>query len=162
MPAAIHGIEDLSQKLQAISDKKTIKRIASSSMRQAMNIVRDAARDRAKRIDNPMTPERIWREIMVQNGRSRKPGVFVMRVGVRGGAMIPYTNNAENRRAGRVGKSYRGDGRVFYWRFLEFGTSRQPATPFLRPALSENLQPVTEKFVQDFRIKLDAVIGARG
>ena len=27
-----------------------------------------------------------------------------MRVGVRGGARIPYTNNAQNRRSGRVGK----------------------------------------------------------
>lgn len=53
-----------------------------------------------------------------------------MRVGVRGGARIPYTNNAQNRRSGRVGKTYQADGRVFYWRFLELGTSRQPATPF--------------------------------
>ena len=53
-----------------------------------------------------------------------------MRVGVRGGAQVPYTNNAHNRRSGRVGKTYQADGRVYYWRFLELGTSRQPATPF--------------------------------
>ncbi|WP_151768895.1 HK97-gp10 family putative phage morphogenesis protein [Acinetobacter colistiniresistens] len=159
MPAPIHGIEDFSEKMKAIGDKKTIKRIVNSSMRQAMNIVRDAARQRARRLDNPNTPERVWREIMVQNGKSRKSGAFVMRVGVRGGAKIPYTNNAQNKRSGKAGKSYVGDGRVFYWRFLEFGTSRQPATPFMRPALHENIQPVTDKFVQVFRLQLTAVLG---
>ncbi len=50
---------------------------------------------------------------MVQNGRSRNKNTLVMRVGVRGGARIPYTNNAQNRRAGRVGQTYQADGRVF-------------------------------------------------
>ena len=66
---------------------------------------------------------------MVQNGRSRNKTLWLC-AGVRGGARIPYTNNAQNRRAGRVGQTYQADGRVFYWRFLELGTSRQPATPF--------------------------------
>ena len=58
-------------------------------------------------------------------------GVEIKHFGyARGGARIPYTNNAQNRRAGRVGQTYQADGRVFYWRFLELGTSKQPATPF--------------------------------
>ncbi|MFX4744348.1 HK97-gp10 family putative phage morphogenesis protein, partial [Acinetobacter baumannii] len=86
------------------------------------------------------TPEKIWKEIVVQNGRSRNKNTLVMRVGVRGGARIPSTNNAQNRRSGRVGKTYQTDGRVFYWRFLELGSSRQPATPFLSPALYEKIE----------------------
>lgn len=27
---------------------------------------------------------------------------------------------------------------AFYWRFVEFGTSKMPARPFLRPAIAEN------------------------
>lgn len=162
MQVQIHGLEEVSRKMRAIGDQKTIKRIARSAMRQAMNIVRDDARQRAKRLDDPITPQRIWREIVVQNGKSRNSSTLRMRVGVRGGSQIPYANNAQNRRTGRVGQTYQADGRVFYWRFLEFGTSRQPATPFLRPALSENTQQVTEKFVQVFKFQLDAVIGARG
>ncbi|WP_192957017.1 HK97-gp10 family putative phage morphogenesis protein, partial [Acinetobacter baumannii] len=95
-----------------------------------------------------------------QNGRSRNKNTLVMRVGVRGGARIPYTNNAQNRRSGRVGKTYQTDGRVFYWRFLELGTSRQPATPFLRPALYENIEQITDKFVQVFNFELSVVLGA--
>ncbi|MCJ9291679.1 HK97-gp10 family putative phage morphogenesis protein, partial [Acinetobacter baumannii] len=130
------------------------------AMRQAMNIARDEARQKVKRLDDPTTPEKIWKEIVVQNGRSGNKNTLVMRVGVRGGARIPYTNNAQNRRSGRVGKTYQTDGRVFYWRFLELGTSRQPATPFLRPALYENIEQITDKFVQVFNFELSVVLGA--
>ena len=44
---------------------------------------------------------------------------------------------------------------VFYWRFLEFGTSRQPATPFLRPALSNNIDAITNKFSEVFSAEID-------
>ncbi|EXD15142.1 hypothetical protein J479_2627 [Acinetobacter baumannii 1297] len=129
-------------------------------MRKGMNLVRDKARAKVKQLDDPSTPQKIWKEIVVQNGRSRNKNYLVMRVGVRGGARVPYTNNAQNRRAGRVGKTYQIDLSVFYWRFLEFGTSRQPATPFLRPALYENIEQVTDIFVQVFKFELDVVLGA--
>ncbi|EMU9144685.1 HK97-gp10 family putative phage morphogenesis protein [Acinetobacter baumannii] len=160
MATQIHGLDDALRKMRAIGNEKTVKRIARKAMRQAMNIVRDEARQKVKRLDDPTTPEKIWKEVVVQNGRSRNKNALVMRVGVRGGARIPYTNNAQNRRAGRVGKTYQSDGRVFYWRFLELGTSRQPATPFLRPALYENIEQVTDKFVQVFKFELDVVLGA--
>ncbi|HBI2536797.1 HK97-gp10 family putative phage morphogenesis protein, partial [Acinetobacter baumannii] len=157
MATQIHGLEPALRKMQAIGNEKTVKRIARKAMRQAMNIARDEARQKVKRLDDPTTPEKIWKEIVVQNGRSRNKNTLVMRVGVRGGARIPYTNNAQNRRSGRVGKTYQTDGRVFYWRFLELGTSRQPATPFLRPALYENIEQITDKFVQVFNFELSVV-----
>ncbi|AFI96256.1 hypothetical protein C7G54_12455 [Acinetobacter baumannii] len=160
MATQIHGLEPALRKMQAIGNEKTVKRIARKAMRQAMNIARDEARQKVKRLDDPTTPEKIWKEIVVQNGRSRNKNTLVMRVGVRGGARIPYTNNAQNRRSGRVGKTYQTDGRVFYWRFLELGTSRQPATPFLRPALYENIEQITDKFVQVFNFELSVVLGA--
>ncbi|AZC06192.1 hypothetical protein DKE44_010225 [Acinetobacter nosocomialis] len=160
MATQIHGLEPALRKMRAIGNEKTVKRIARKAMRQAMNIARDEARQKVKRLDDPTTPEKIWKEIVVQNGRSRNKNTLVMRVGVRGGARIPYTNNAQNRRAGRVGQTYQADGRVFYWRFLELGTSKQPATPFLRPALYENIEQITDKFVQVFNFELSVVLGA--
>ncbi|QLB35719.1 HK97 gp10 family phage protein [Acinetobacter baumannii] len=160
MTTQIHGLEPALRRMRAIGNEKTVKRIARKAMRQAMNIARDEARQKVKRLDDPTTPEKIWKEIVVQNGRSRNKNTLVMRVGVRGGARIPYTNNAQNRRAGRVGQTYQADGRVFYWRFLELGTSKQPATPFLRPALYENIEQVTDKFVQVFNFELSVVLGA--
>ncbi|EMD5946029.1 HK97-gp10 family putative phage morphogenesis protein [Acinetobacter baumannii] len=160
MATQIHGLEPALRRMRAIGNEKTVKRIARKAMRQAMNIARDEARQKVKRLDDPTTPEKIWKEIVVQNGRSGNKNTLVMRVGVRGGARIPYTNNAQNRRSRRVGKTYQTDGRVFYWRFLELGTSRQPATPFLRPALYENIEQITDKFVQVFNFELSVVLGA--
>lgn len=149
------GVEELSRRMKLIADSKTAKRIARKAARQAMNIVRDAARNAAKSIDDPETPEKIFKEIVVQGGKTRDRNSIVIRVGIRGGAKIPYTKNAQNRRSGRVGKTYQTDGRVFYWRFLEFGTSRQPATPFMRPALAANINQATSKFAEVFNAELD-------
>ncbi|HCQ9808494.1 HK97-gp10 family putative phage morphogenesis protein [Acinetobacter baumannii] len=160
MENEIQGLEPVLRKMRAIGNEKIVKRIARKAMRKGMNLVRDKARAKVKQLDDPSTPQKIWKEIVVQNGRSRNKNYLVMRVGVRGGARVPYTNNAQNRRAGRVGKTYQIDLSVFYWRFLEFGTSRQPATPFLRPALYENIEQVTDIFVQVFKFELDVVLGA--
>lgn len=45
-----------------------------------------------------------------------------------------FGNTKANRRQNRVGKTYATDGDAFYWKFLEFGTSKMPARPFIRPA----------------------------
>ena len=146
----IEGMDQFKRKIEQLSNPKKVKQIARKASRQAMNIVRDAARNAAKAIDDPETAEKIYKEIVVQGGKSRNSNEVKFRVGVRGGARIPYAGNDDNRRAGRIGKSYQVEGRVFYWRFIEFGTSHQAATPFMRPALSQNLDKVTTKFVQIF------------
>jgi HK97 gp10 family phage protein len=51
-------------------------------------------------------------------------------VRVRGGK---YANTRANRRKGRVGQES-AIGDAYYWRFLEFGTSKAAARPFIRPA----------------------------
>ena len=146
----IEGMDQFKRKIEQLSNPKKVKQIARKASRQAMNIVRDAARNAAKAIDDPETAEKIYKEIVVQGGKSRNSNEVKFRVGVRGGARIPYTNNDANRRAGRIGKSYQVEGKVFYWRFIEFGTSHQAATPFMRPALSQNIDEATTKFVQVF------------
>lgn len=54
-------------------------------------------------------------------------------VGVRSG-LARYASNKANKAAGRAGKVYKNSSATFYWKFLEFGTSKMPARPFLRPA----------------------------
>ena len=78
---------------------------------------------------------------------------------------MSYANTAANRRQNRVGQSYatagskeNPGGDTFYFRFLEFGTSKAPATPFLRPALNNNMEAVQSSFVDDFSAQLDKEI----
>ncbi|NHB57024.1 hypothetical protein G9F32_03120 [Acinetobacter sp. 194] len=140
----IEGLEEVQRKLKQLGSAKIAKRIARKSSRQAMNVVRDAARANAKAIDDPETMEKIWRNIVVGSGKTRNSNEVVTRVGVRGGASFSNKNPP---------KTPGGDTR--HWRFKELPTSRSPATPFMRPALSNNIQQVTAKFTQIFSAELD-------
>ncbi|WP_414659202.1 HK97-gp10 family putative phage morphogenesis protein [Acinetobacter courvalinii] len=140
----ITGLDDVVSKLQRLANPRKTRSIARKAARQAMNIVRDAARLNARAIDDPDTREKIWKNISTQAGKTRNPNEIKMRVGVRGGAS--YSNPTPPNTSG-------GDTR--YWRFLEYGTSKMPATPFMRPALATNIQQVTNKFAEVFDAELD-------
>ena len=139
----IEGLDQLKRKLDQLSNPKKAKQIARKAGRQAMNIVRDAARANAKAIDDPETREKIHKNIMVQGGKTRNANEVILRVGVRGGA-------AMNKNSNREALSGLSGGNTTYWRMPEFGNSHQAATPFMRPALSQNIDKATTKFVQVF------------
>lgn len=143
---------------------KTMKGIApelqknglKAAARRAMRVVRDAARRNAKTIDDPRTSEKIWKNITIRAGsarRNKKEGGIVMRVGVAGGArnMEAY---GEFKGAGRANPG----GDTWYWRLIEFGAEHIPARPFMRPALSENVQEVTAEFTKYLGPQIDKAI----
>lgn len=140
----IHGIDELNRKLKLLTSSKAAKRIARKAARQAMNIVRDAARVNAKTIDDPETVEKIWKNIAVSGGKTRNQNEIVMRVGVRGGASFSNKNPP---------KVSGGDTR--HWRWIEYGSAHNVAVPFMRPALNNNIQEVTNKFSSVFEAELD-------
>lgn len=140
----IEGLDQLEAKLKNLKNPKRIKNIARKAARQAMNIVRDSARNNAKLIDDPQTSEKIWKNVTTQGGKSKNANEIVMRVGVRGGAS--FSNKNPPQLSG-------GDTR--HWRWIEFGSSHNPAVPFMRPALSTNIQPITKKFTDVFNAELD-------
>lgn len=45
-----------------------------------------------------------------------------------------------------------------YWRFIEFGTSKFPPTPFMRPALAQNIEVVTNEFNKAFMKSIESAI----
>ena len=63
MATQIHGLEPALRRMRAIGNDKTVKRIARKAMRQAMNIARDAARQKVKRLDDPTTPEKSGKKL---------------------------------------------------------------------------------------------------
>jgi HK97 gp10 family phage protein len=48
------------------------------------------------------------------------------------------------------------EGDPFYWRFLEFGTSKMAARPFLRPAFESKKQDAVETFKKSLADGVDA------
>lgn len=154
----IHGLDGVLRNMRAIGPQLSAKG-ARTAMRKAANVVRDAAKANAARLDRPETPNRIADNVAVQfaSKRLKQTGDVMFRVGVRGGAR-QYSNTRENRGSGRVGKTYATGGSTFYWRFLEFGTSKMPARPFLRPALEHNVEKVTNVAVTELKKAIDKIV----
>ena len=140
----IEGLDEVQEKLKRLGNPRMMKNAARRSMRKAMAIVRDSARNAAKGIDDPETAEKIWKNIAIAAGKTRNPSEVVMRVGVRGGAS--FSNKNPPNTPG-------GDTR--HWRWLEFGSVHNPPTPFMRPALQNNIQAVTNSFAENFNKEID-------
>lgn len=140
----ITGLDDVVNRLQKLANPRRTKSIARKAARQAMNIVRDAARNNAKAIDDPETSEKIFKNIKVSAGKTRNPNEIVMRVGVDGGASFSNPNPKPT-----------SGGDTRHWRWIEYGKSGVPAVPFMRPALANNIQQVTNKFSEVFNAELD-------
>jgi HK97 gp10 family phage protein len=66
-------------------------------------------------------------------------------VGVKGGARPDSSRNPDPKNTG-------------HWRFIELGTSEQPARPFLRPALENNIDKVVSVFVDDLDKNIDRIV----
>ncbi len=140
----IEGLDEVQEKLKRLANPRLMKNAARRSMRKAMAIVRDAARANAKGLDDPKTTEKIWKNIAIAAGKTRNPNEVVMRVGVRGGASFSNPNPPN---------TPGGDTR--HWRFIEFPSVNNPGTPFMRPALQNNIQAVTNSFAENFNKEID-------
>lgn len=140
----IEGLDEVQEKLKRLGNPRMMKNAARRSMRKAMAIVRDAARANAKGLDDPETAEKIWKNIAIAAGKTRNQNEVVMRVGVRGGASFSNPNPPNT-----------SGGDTRHWRFIEFPSVNNPGTPFMRPALQNNIQAVTNSFAENFNKEID-------
>ncbi|RSO57540.1 hypothetical protein EA756_08585 [Acinetobacter lactucae] len=161
----IEGLDEVLRKMRALADPRLTRNAAKRASRKAMNIVKKAAIQNAKVIDDPETREAIYANIAVAEGRTRDKNLVKMRVGVNGGAGINKNSKKivfkERKKKGEPKQKLPEDtialkgGDTRHWKFVEFGTSEMPATPFMRPALANNVQQVTDIFSQSFNIELE-------
>lgn len=125
----IEGLRELTRALKELPD-----RVAKNGLRSAVyagaRVIQTEARQRAPVAEKPTRPNQpkpgtlrraiIMKHLREQSGRHRQ--VFAITV--------------------RRGKKYRNQGKkknlsqdAWYWHFIEFGTIKMAARPFLRPAL---------------------------
>lgn len=149
---SITGLEELLGKLDEVSfDMK--RKGGRFALRKAAQVVREAAKQNAKRFDDPETAADISKNIAERwNGKLFKAtGNLGFRVGVLGGARIPKSKPKGSDPGGPG-----GDTR--YWAFVEFGTEDTAAQPFMRPALEQKIGAATETFVREYDKALDRAI----
>lgn len=114
------------------------RQIVVPAAKDAMDIVLRDARDRAQQIDDPKTPSNIALNIALIEDRKffQETGSTKVSVGVK------------KSRKGRLG------GNTFYWWFVELGTSRSRAQPFMRNALGQNQQAIFAEFLSSAKYQL--------
>ena len=135
----IEGMANIKKNMMELEKDVRLKG-ARFAGRKASNVIRDAAIANAEAIDDSETANSIAKNIVVQFATKtfKRTGDVMFRIGVRGGAK---TRKENEKNAG---------GDTFYWRFLEFGTSKMEAKPFLKPAMTDNIDKATNVFVSEF------------
>lgn len=143
----ITGLDEVQAKLRQLGNKRKAKNAATRASRKAMNIVKKAARENAKRLDDKDSPEKIWKNIVVKAGKTKGYDNVTMKVGVKGGA----------KKRAQSGKPNSG-GDTWYFRLVEYGSSTNSASPFMRPALNNNMNAVQAEFTRAYSAELDKEI----
>ena len=158
-------IDNLDQVLDRMKDftAQVQKRVTTTAARNAMKPVAALAKSNLRvaigRTKDSRSTGALLNAIVVRNNprQGRKQGGVVMQVGIKGGAK-EYVKSSRNVRLGRVGQAYEHGGNQFYFRFLEFGTSKMAARSFLRPALSKNAQRTNNIFAAEMNKGIDRAL----
>ena len=123
----LEGLDDIKAKIQQLSERG-VRNALNRSLRKGAAVIRDEARSRAQRIDDPDTPAMIHKNITYANmsrRRLRRDGNAAgIRVGVMGGARL------------KKGDLPLPGGNTTHFGLVEFGNGKTKAQPFLRPAAS--------------------------
>lgn len=136
----VKGLKDLNEALLKLP-LQVRQRPLRSAAAAAAKVIRDEARNRA-----PVDSGVLRSEIVHTRSKSEsREGSEVWYVTVRF-KKKKYVNSVGNRLLDRVGKSYGADGNAYYWKFLEFGSSKQRPKPFLRPAFDGSRTQALEMF----------------
>lgn len=161
------GLNSLLGKLKAVSyDVK--QKGGRSALRKAAAVIREKVKEGAVRVNDAATTEEIEKNVTIRwsSKRFKATGDLGFRVGIMGGAKA--YNNIHTRKGGRRGtyavggSSSNPGGDTFYWRFVEFGTSRVAARPFMRPALEESISEATAVFISEYEKAVARAIKAAG
>lgn len=145
----VKGLDDLKAALQQMPDRIR-KRAVGKALRAAGRVIRDESRVHAPVLSEPARNRRpgvLKRAIAVRRSkiaaRQRMVGVFI---NVRPLQSVLSSTKSATRKAalGQPGASNPND--PFYWRFVEFGTRKMRARPFLSAA-AKKLPQAADVFI---------------
>lgn len=144
----VSGLKELGKNLQAL-DKKVRNRISVKAMRAGGRIIRDSARAKAPVLQENVPHRRkgTLKRSIVERTKVGKNGKTTTIVAVRN-----LSGKQIAKFKGKTGKSgAKNPNDPFYWRFVEFGTSKMPAKPFMRPAFEQNKQRAAQEIIHTLR-----------
>lgn len=151
----VTGLRELEQQLLAIGQEYGPK-AAMSPVRRALGkagkVVQASAQAKVHRKSGTLAEN-----IIVTTYRKPPEGQIGVKVTVRAKAK-GYKSNSRNVRSGKIGLTYNHYGPLFYGSMLEFGTSHQPAYPYMRPAFEENKNMLPGLIRDELAKAIDATV----
>lgn len=147
----LDGIDELKQAL-ANTSKRIRTQAVRAALRQAGRVIQAAAKQSAPVLAIPTKTRSsgtVKRRISVRASKfARQAGDEGVYVSVK-----PLRGKADTRRYGRASASNPND--PFYWRFVEFGTRKMGAKPFLGPAARTQGEAAIQAFMQSVIPQID-------
>ncbi|WP_455852692.1 HK97-gp10 family putative phage morphogenesis protein [Pantoea endophytica] len=139
------------------SDLKNIARDLKLLSRAENNkVLRDATRAGADVLKEevirkaPVRTGKLKKNVVVVTQKAKRRGEISSGVHIRG--VNPLTGNSDT-------TMKTGDKRnAFYWRFVEMGTSKTPAHPFVRPAFDTRQEEATQAAMKRMNSAIDGVL----
>lgn len=133
----LKGADNLSKVFRTLPQQLQ-RQIVLPAAKEAMQIVLQDAKKRADAIDDPTTfPDISKNMALIEDTKFfEETGSTKISVGVR-----------------KTKKGFRG-GNTYFWWYVELGTSRIRARPFMRNALGQNKQAVFQEFLSVAKFKL--------
>lgn len=151
----VTGLRELNARLLALPAEIGNKPL-KMALRKVGKVVQGSAKNKVRRKTGALADN-----IIVAQVRKLPPTEIAMQVTIRAKAK-KYKDNARNRKSGKVGTAYADVGPLFYARFLEFGTSKMPPYPFLRPAFEENKTTLPELLRTELSVAIDRYVAKYG
>lgn len=133
----------LTEDLDTLSKSET-KQVLNKAARAGAEVLRAAVEKNA-----PVRTGKLKRNVVVLSRKSG-PGEAVAGVHIRG--INPSGTNSDTTTKG----SSRNN--AFYWRFIELGTSKMPANPFVRPAYDTNQELAAQAGFDMLNAAIDEVL----
>ncbi|MFW8564845.1 HK97-gp10 family putative phage morphogenesis protein [Orrella sp. 11846] len=160
----IRGIDNVVKTLNSLPPEIVSQRggPAALSLAKGARMIRDQARTNilsGVAARGNVSTGLLAKNIMVTRARRGPQGFNGERYLVRVRPKVAhYAGNRRNVRLGRAGKAYLTQGPAYYGRFLEYGTSKMPAYPWLRPAVQQKGRAAIEVITQDLDNRIQKIV----
>lgn len=129
----VKGLAELSKKLKELP-LKVAKNALRASVNAGAEVIRKDAMNRVP-VDTGKLKKSIYKKQIREKSNTFQQTFFV---------------------GARNGKKYRATNKdAYYWRFLEFGTSKMPANPFLRPAFDSRKNDAVKAIGDKLKERID-------
>lgn len=153
----LEGIDELKRAL-ADASKQIRTKAVRGALRKAGQVISKAAKQAAPVLSAPTrtrNPGTVKKAIAVRNSKfARQAGDEGVFIGVR------PLRGSRQKKLGKAGAKNPND--PFYWRFLEFGTKKMKARPFLRPASDSQGETAIKTFMDSVIPQIDKLNAKAG